>query len=63
MNGLQASSKISELSNKIATIERVIMNLASNHDFSYERRILKEMRDEMKKEKSILEDKLRSIQL
>lgn len=62
MNGLEASLRISELSNKIAAINRVIMNLASNHDFTYELRVLKGIKDELEQEKSTLEDKLRSIQ-
>lgn len=61
MDGLQVSAKISKLSNEIGALERVLMRIEGDRDFNYEYRVLKTIKEEMRQQKSNLEDKLRSV--
>lgn len=61
MNGLEISKKISKLSNEIGALGKVISIVEGDRGYSYECRVLKTIKQDFEKEKTSLEDKLKSV--
>jgi hypothetical protein len=63
MNAFEAAIKVAGLNERISALSDVAYYLNEDRDFSDRVAILNEIRDEMQTELSLLEDKLRSVNL
>ncbi|PAF27414.1 hypothetical protein CHH61_03590 [Shouchella clausii] len=61
MNGLDASSKLSTISEEVHALHKVISKLDLDRDFRHESSTLNSLKERLEKEKSDLESKLQSV--